>query len=339
MPRELVHWEVLHRALNVDSATAFPTLQQIAERQKPLVYLSALLHDAPFFLKYGGHPFERMASLLHGGYGDDPLKLLQRLVKIDAPERYELRLAVLLGMLSHYAADVAFHPWVHFIAGNYYDQDRQRRWRAQTRHRLLEVYLDTWIRQSLRYDGPQLVGQLWRQIQRTEREMVVEFLVEAFLPAFEQRTGSALSQDLAAERWQRSIVDMRRCQRMFLSPTFGALIRNLNRMSKGSFDPIDSLFSYRRRHVPEYYREEIEFRNPVSGTEQSTTLDQLMDRGVQLSRELFTLLEPVAASSMGERQVEVEFPVGKSLDFAIAGATYAEGRYFADNESCPDIGE
>ena len=52
---------------------------------------------------------------------------------------------MLIGMLTHSAADSCFHPLVYQETGNYYDPDPAQRTRAVQLHRRFETMLDVYL--------------------------------------------------------------------------------------------------------------------------------------------------------------------------------------------------
>jgi len=122
MPGEMTHWLVLEQVI-LKLEDKAPELAQIIRKNKPAARLGAMLHDAPYYYQFGGKPPEVMAALLHGSYKNNTFEPLVRLASyIQSVEKEEvekeLLWATLFGMISHFATDIEFHPFVYFKTGD-----------------------------------------------------------------------------------------------------------------------------------------------------------------------------------------------------------------------------
>lgn len=70
------------------------------------------------------------------------------LQKAKGKELGDKDMAFLLGYVTHYAVDTAFHPFVESVTGDYYDADPIKRKKNVYNHRLLETFMDTKINKS-----------------------------------------------------------------------------------------------------------------------------------------------------------------------------------------------
>ncbi|HOM30133.1 MAG TPA: zinc dependent phospholipase C family protein [Deltaproteobacteria bacterium] len=80
-----------------------------------------------------------ISETFHGRDGN-PTNTLVFKVLDAGPDQADL--AFVLGFLTHCALDIAFHPVVYFLTGNYYDPDPARKAQAVRLHRRLETSLD-----------------------------------------------------------------------------------------------------------------------------------------------------------------------------------------------------
>ena len=114
MPREIVHWLVLERCterLSESDATAAATA---LKTHRSAAYLGAIAHDAPYYYRLGAdHAFSQIAEAIHGRFGQDTFEPIRTMAAdiLHSPDSERGALwAFLLGMVSHYAADIVFHP-------------------------------------------------------------------------------------------------------------------------------------------------------------------------------------------------------------------------------------
>ena len=140
MPREIVHWNVLHEALNrfskqyPDAATT-----EILQHFESAAVFGACAHDAPYYFRAKNVPFEEVAHYLHGKDGEDTyapiIRALSAAFYVEDDIERQILFSFILGMMSHVAVDVTFHPVVTFYSGNYWHPDPVARKGYQTLHR------------------------------------------------------------------------------------------------------------------------------------------------------------------------------------------------------------
>ena len=144
MPREIVHWAVLEEVTR--RLPPGPLLDYI-RADLAAAKLGAVLHDAPYYLRGGGQPWEIVAEVLHGRTGSDtyePFRILAQGIQACPEPQQPLLWALFAGLVTHAAADIVFHPLVFYFTGDYYDENAQQRSLSRANHRLFEVWLDSW---------------------------------------------------------------------------------------------------------------------------------------------------------------------------------------------------
>lgn len=278
MPRELIHWEIAYRAARTLTAANPSGLGGIALHHRAPLALGAVAHDAPYYFRGGAAPFEAVGTLLHGRGGgdpaDDPLGPLDRFALLGTNQSdnaaRDTTLAFLVGLISHYATDVIFHPYIFYATGDYYATDPAERHRARALHRLIEVYLDEHIRdRGTHFPWSNSLRTLIASLPPTTLETICRLLGEATAPYL------GTPAHLPA-LWRRSFDHMAIFQTAFLSPACGAIVAALNRLLNGRLYQYDCLFSYRRTGPFTPLDGPIEFRNPVTGAPTCTTFDALL---------------------------------------------------------------
>ena len=253
MPREVLHWDVLSRSAELCDGKSknrvvlsagqefnkLPIVGSILEKYEAFASLGAILHDVPYYYKRGKHQFHSVGDNLHGYNGANTrehfISLVELLVAKKKNQDIELKnklWAVLLGMLSHHATDIVFHPVVYYYTGNYYDKDPIEMRAARFAHRLFETYLDSWavfnqVRSSRRKIS-ELIDELGEDIYE-----VLRFVSEG-LP---YQIGDT---DLYG-CWLSGLNTMSGYQSMFVSPIYGGIVSLLAKLGISfakNFDPL-----------------------------------------------------------------------------------------------------
>jgi hypothetical protein len=344
MPREIVHWTALTRAEELlartdQSAAVLACLRE----ERAASFLGALAHDAPYYYKFGGDPFESTAEYLHGADGNDtllPLKIAAMAIAQgdDAAER-RTRWAFLLGMISHAVTDWTFHPWIFYTTGNYNHPERDQRREARRRHRLIETYLDSWFRKDhVFWNGYQIsasVKELGKKLNH-----ICTLLDEVLVPesfAY-HRAGSDDYANVLAQlrvrsiegRWRSSLSYLLALQSAFLSPLAGSAAKVLAAGFPDRLAQFEVLFSRGRLEPCERFRLPFQYKNPVSGESDTVSVDELMERAVVECAEIFAALEPVIQGERKDVFSVLQHIPGKSLNFGLMNAPVKKAHIFSD---------
>lgn len=303
MPRELVHWDILYRALKRLPVEEAPLLHEIIRGNDAAIALGAIAHDAPYYRRGGGSEFEWISSFLHGlgervEQGDTLLPLSRFGALADAlpdPDKRAASLSFLLGLISHYAVDVVFHPWIFFCSGNYYAVDDRERAHARARHRLLEVYLDEDRRASgLTFPWPATIGRLLDSLPPTQLDDLCAVLEATVEPAASRWAPELIGQ-LSLE-WRHALKELALFQRLFVSISGGIVAGLLNRLSFNRLFPYDALFSRGRRGPQPALHRPLRYQNPISGEWTSSSLTELDEQAIDLTLKLFRTVERALAA-------------------------------------------
>lgn len=324
MPREIVHWNVLEYGIEQLSAHRLAAVKRCLINHRAAAYLGAMAHDAPYYLHFGGSDFESVAEMLHGSNGEDTFKPLTRFAKLAARERdariRELLWATFLGLVSHYATDIVFHPAVYYFTGNYYEPDRSKRQQARARHREFEVFLDSWCRLQQPQTGHILISDVVCDLSG-DFPLICGALTSL---------GSADPGPKATvAQWQSSFIYMKRLQSLFLSPFAGRLAWCLNRLCLGRLSSYEALFSFKRNEPLTFFDQPLVYRNPISGELMTKDLREMRNEAVEEFLKIAELVEPLIDSCAPEdvpRQLDVV--VGRSLNFGLPRAPHTQTRHF-----------
>lgn len=319
MPRELVHWHVLERAVERLSAKSV-RLQAICRRSPSVARLGAITHDAPYYLRLGKSNFQHVAERLHGANGTDSFQPLRefacaipRSLQNDSP-----LWAFCAGLISHAVVDAIFHPMIFYFTGNYHALDPKERSEARARHRLFEVHLDSWIAREQSLARSVSISHLFSEC-RTDLPEIIHAL--ASVPSLR----NAWDESNAEHLWMRSFHSISRLQLLFLSPICGAFAHALN-----SIIPIrelESLFSFGRIEPDEFFSQRARFKNPATGDFMEAHCSGLLERSIEECVRLFVDLDRCMTF---EEDRFASNEVGPSLDSGIVGARAEDLRFFAD---------
>lgn len=142
MPKENTHLLFAYRVL--DEFRETDILQEVSSHLSHYL-LGSIIPDT--FYYSGRKPIERISESFHGKTGNPTNTVI--LSVLDAARRPD-DIAFILGYLTHCALDIAFHPVIYYLSGNYYDEVPQKRTHAVYLHRHLETCLDRDLKNAFR---------------------------------------------------------------------------------------------------------------------------------------------------------------------------------------------
>jgi hypothetical protein len=284
MPKEVTHWLIAHQVATSLQGTP---AGEAAEAFPNCLLLGAILHDAPYYAR-GRSCREMMkviADAIHGK-GHDVFALIENVaamtVKTDnaGPE-----LALLVGMISHIAADSCFHPLIYHETGNYDDPDPVRRTRAVQLHRRFETILDVYLAGTMTNIK---TFSLKKIISGCERP-VPALLLGAFMQTAEDFDFPKLPEGIL-----NGLRNFARMQSLYSNPLITRILQTLYPCLPAGMREIASLFYLPRfiRMAPELHGEWT-MPDPETGSQRSTTIRELYSNSVQLSIELCQKMVPI----------------------------------------------
>ncbi len=322
MPKEITHWILAERMAAKLGGTR---LGDAALRAPNVLKVGAVLPDLPYYLSGADDLACRMrdtGSEFHGAHGEDTYALLRTLLAAaldpDAQGRPAV-LALIAGVACHIRADIAFHPLVYYMTGNYYDPDPARRARAIRDHRRFEGVLDLRVCGGLARVRAWSARGIWQRLECPPAALFRWAARDARHPDLQRGLERSVSKFLSA-------------QGLFIHPAAAWLAGALAPWLPAERQEAAALF-----YTPDLPRSlerlsgTLNYRNPVTGEAHAATVDALLDRavdeGVALCRRLESVLAGGDPCALTER--------GPSLNFGLAAAKASEARYFAD----PPFGE
>ncbi|MCE5274291.1 MAG: zinc dependent phospholipase C family protein [Deltaproteobacteria bacterium] len=142
MPKENTHLLFAYRVLEEFHETDI--LREVSSHLHTYL-LGSIIPDT--FYYSGKKPIERISESFHGKTGNPTNTVI--LSVLDAA-RHPKDIAFILGFITHCALDIAFHPVIYYLSGNYYDEVPWKRTQAVYMHRHLETCLDRDLKNTFR---------------------------------------------------------------------------------------------------------------------------------------------------------------------------------------------
>lgn len=309
MPRELVHWLVLE-----EFCERIPELSQLLKANSNVMYLGSLVPDAPYYLNFGSCPNSiKLGDHLHGSLGEDTFIPIKRLLhyreQLSDQKHCELALALSLAILTHIVTDAVFHPMLSYLTGNWYASDASERSAARRRHKLLEVYLDSWFVVKRTLGNKNLVSKLMHFETKN-----VDFFFSLLDQCMTFNNGQV---NLPTGSWQKYFKYLAFSQSMFHSNLCGATWRLLSLIVPAMREN-DACFYFRRRAARQKFSESFTYLHPISGQEFSHSVEELFELSVEQSLSYY---KSILDGSIGTM-------TGPSLDYGIIGAKVSQAKHF-----------
>ncbi len=306
-----------------------PLLFSACSREILCVYLGSIAHDVPYYYMGGRHPFERVAERMHGNDGEDtfdPIRKIARGILARTPQEQVTLWPFLFGMLTHIATDSIFHPAVYYYTGNYNDPDPNERPRARTRHRLFEVYLDSWLRADSSFDWGFNLKSLLVANREQNNNLIYELLEETVsLPAMDLSDPGKLDTE---PHWGSGFRQLAFYQSLLLSNSAGLLMKALAAASGGRLSGIEALFSL-GRGPQRFFDGTLEYKNPVTGEEIYATVDQLLRQSIERSAQYISLFDPLISGESRDVDAVLGVMVGPSLNYGVPFAKTGDGAFYS----------
>lgn len=281
MPKEVTHWLI---ARQTAAALRGSPLGEPLEAFPNCLLLGAVVHDAPFYVRarLWKHVMSDFADALHGR-GHDPFAVIGSLAQAAAQTRHAGPLrALLIGMLTHIAADSCFNPLVYHATGNYYDPDPVKRSIAVQLHRSFETALDVYLAGT----RASVATYSLKHYIRCCEVQVSKILQEAFAPAAGDLTFPNLPDALL-----HCLRVFSRMQTMYAAPVPTRILELLYPLLPAGGREIAALF-----YLPRWVRQAPGLHGPKSfpdpeGRSVTYSILELYRRSIALSLELCREME------------------------------------------------
>jgi len=320
LPKEITHWL---SALQMAGDLGDHASGRAAACCPNALKLGAVFPDALFYSYRIGSskedPYRRLAHQYHGSCGGDSYQLIRQLAAALPASPYPLPLlAFLAGVVSHIQTDVAFHPFVYYMSGNYEDPDPLRRTRAVRCHRRFECLMDLYF-----CDGPENLGQYSLRDILLNLEFPLPYLfgiVSSPDPPHDRVPGLAPAMEGALGRFQRL---QGLCRHRPLARFLDRIAPSLPLTAQEIF----ALFYSPRldQHLPRIAGG-LPYRHPISGEAGTAHLSDMLQKAVLNGGDLMRRIERESQV----QQVPVLPEPGPSLSYGQMGGLAGKPRYFAE---------
>ncbi len=284
MPKEVTHWLI---AQQVAKSLKGTSAGQAAEAFPNCLLLGAILHDAPYYARgrWRG-TMSVIADAIHGK-GHDVFALLESVAATSAEtEQSGPTLSLLIGMISHIAADSCFHPLIYHETGNYDDPDPVRRTRAVQLHRRFETILDVYLAGTLKNIKTFSLKKIIRECEHD----IPALLLNAFMETADEFDCPELPEGMLY-----SLRNFARMQSLYANPLITRILQTLYPCLPAGMREITSLFYLPRfiRLAPELH-DQWTISDPETGGQRSVTIRELYSNSVQLAIDLCQKIIPAS---------------------------------------------
>ncbi len=319
MPKEITHWLV-----SMKTAEALRgTLMGDAGLKNPnALKFGAVFPDILFYLPKTQEnlPYRRIAYSWHGTNGEDTYDIIRQIMGAMENSPYRRQLAAfLLGVATHIKADMAFHPTVYYLTGNYHDAEPVRRSAAIRRHRAFESLMDVYFcggsRHAKEYNMKAILNNL---------EIPLSQIMGLLL---KDGNGRETAPDIYVF-FEKALKNMCILQKLYSRRMLGRVLYTVGPFMPGTAAKMAALF-----YAPQMdgmisrLSGKLNYRHPVTGDDKIASLDELFEEAVRqssvLSRWIEKYLMAGSYSTFSER--------GPSLSYGTIGGAADQAVYFAEN--------
>jgi len=316
VPKELIHFTIAERTAKRLADTRFaPCL----DAETDGLLLGAVCHDALFYaITPRSKAIESLAHTLHGSKGEDTYTLLRlQVAHATKKPKTSLPVALLVGMVSHFCADVVMHPMVYHYTGNYYSENAKERSIARQRHRALESLMDM-------VACPDKIDRARYSIRLLLRRC--SDLIETGLPVagFAQMTHIPKAE--VQKGMEASWITFALLQAAYPISWLSRILFKIRRYAPASLAEITTLF-----YAPQLMQQAdklsntILYTHPITGEPTESSLNTLMDEAASMAESLCRTLEPAVFDG---KEIDLTHQ-GPSLDAGMVDVTTNDMRHFA----------
>ncbi len=320
MPKEITHWLIAEEVGRRIS---------LRVEHPELLRLGAIVHDVLYYVRLGNDArCTALANTLHGSAGEDTFGLLRDLAEGNMHNSNNAALrSFLLGAVTHICADVIFHPYIYYTAGNFLE--KRTHFEAWHNHRALESAIDLAFCRSLSVKPDNV--SLSKDIHRTKQDLM---LVLTHLAVAQRRAGYQIQ---AHDYWQ-GYMTLGSLRPLLANTALNALLDGVERhfpsllrkaLSAELWSYLGLRYSEQNSWNVQNVHARLYYRHPVSGEKYDTSLQELFDSAVQESVRVWQHLEQTILLEQTIPRSEPLLEKGKSLEVGLHGVPSSAMRCFA----------
>lgn len=329
MPKEITHWLIAEKAAE---RLAQGTASQALVSHSGMIRLGAILHDVLYYVRSGKAHIRRctdIANTLHGAHGEDTFALLRMIASdIDSDNKRgfdtqcEASRAFLFGAMTHYCADVVFHPYIYYISGNCLQNTTF--FQAWENHRSLEAAIDLAFCNEHHRAAKKF--SLLRDISRHSSAL------QGILQSLAKRQGD-FGMNIRWQDYEEGYNTLAWLRLLMVSFVPNTLLDAAQYAAPEFIQTIISAetrsylglrYTRQSRWSIPAIRQSFPYRHPVSGEHYTATLADLFEQAVQESLNLWGVLENTVLVGKPLRMQ------GKSLEVGMQGVPSTAMKTFAE---------
>ncbi|MDC7125214.1 MAG: zinc dependent phospholipase C family protein [Spirochaetales bacterium] len=283
MPKESTHLFLSHAVIEkIETNSTFRNIYEIINKSPKMFYAGSVSPDSIFNYLNGSAKvyFKQYANYSHNSNSHNIFAFLQRFANEDLPFMPALSFA--LGTISHFTADMIFHPVVFYFTG----KDKIGSDEAEIRHYKFESCLD----KTIRWLNPWLKDfhlPPFTNLSREERFTLTKALEIIHLPP--EQNGKLDSKEFVSMYKQHT-----HHESLYGKGSIFFLTSFINFITKGKKEKLNALFyaDIRKQSEEEdinyLMNKKINFNNPATGIECSKSLSVLIKDFLYLFMENVT---------------------------------------------------
>lgn len=309
MPKENTHLYFAHELLaklNQDS------ILKVIQEQEKAYYFGSVAPDS--FYYSDKEAVRKISEHLHGRKGNLTNEIVFKLLDQAKAGGNQADLAFIFGYLTHCALDMAFHPVIYYLSGNYYDPDPKKADEAVYLHRHLETYLDAQVNQTF-YFNDYVNYNILRSLDFTQT-VVKDF---------------GVSQDDIVRALKRKAAVFRLLRNNMALDFLYLFYRFVKHSSWSKFKRFLGIFYGNLKRDDRTIPNIINYRDVVTGEPKVTTIYDLFQDAGALAVELLAAANAYYSGQIG-REEAAAIIRGESLNTGRLGIPVEEIRYFFDPE-------
>jgi hypothetical protein len=314
MPREFTHWFVAEKVAGELTGTVY---EKPINNNKNLFFLGSNFHDSLFyFYKFSNNKrLKSLANVLHGSNKENTYAIIKSMVElIKRSEKNGHLIAFLAGIITHINTDSVFHPMVFHLAGHYAKDEYMIK--ANQRHHQIEALMEFYFASDEIKRGEKSLKSFIKNAEYPLKDMFYEISKEFFKDDSEVTANAiisgykslALTQSMALNGVLNFGADI-------FYPVLSDRLKDLVsiRYDRGLIKKMDRISG------------EISFKNPVSGEEIKTTLNDMINAAVQKSIYICKKIE----NNIKEKKSSDWDEAGPSLKSGLPGTNVEQMKYFS----------
>jgi hypothetical protein len=316
MPREFTHWKVAEKVSEKLQNTIFSVP---LTRYKNILMLGANFHDIIFYVPrfFKKDEIGQLPDILHGSEKEDTFDIIKVIVdSVNRNENNNHLISFLIGVITHIFTDSTFHPMVFYYAGHYAKEGRMKK--ANQRHHKIEALIDFYLCKDIMRNDDYTLANFMNNAEYSPKKLFHEAFSEYFIKDKVEFVKAICSGYKRLSIVQKLAMN-KHINRFFsiVEPFFPDRLKDASSIRYDT-----NLLNY-----ISFVSKDIQYRNPVTGCEFSSTLDSLLEKSIEDCVSFCRMIEKFI---IDKKHVEIDYK-GPSLKAGIPSVSVKEMKYFYEN--------